>query len=79
MARAQRPDLIVLVGIRPEWFDGLTDDLVRLARVAPIALAGSGATPALADAVGARLLTDDPVTAAEQMPTPGIHPGPRQR
>jgi hypothetical protein len=36
--------------------------------------AGSGATPAVADAVGARLLTDDPVTAAEQMPTPGIHP-----
>jgi DNA-binding transcriptional MerR regulator len=79
MAHAQRPDLIVLVGTGPERFDGLTDDLVRLARVAPIALAGSGATPAVADAVGARLLTDDPVTAAEQMPTPGIHPGPRQR
>jgi MerR family transcriptional regulator, light-induced transcriptional regulator len=79
MAHAQRPDLIVLVGTGSERFDGLTDDLVRLARVAPIALAGSGATPAVADAVGARLLTDDPVTAAEQMPTPGIHPGPRQR
>ena len=79
MADAQRPDLVMLVGTGPERFDGLTDDLVRLARVAPIALAGSGATPALADAVGARLLTDDPVTAAEQMPTPGIHPGPRQR
>jgi len=79
MAHAQRPDLMVLVGTGPERFDGLTDDLVRLARVAPIALAGSGATPAVADAVGARLLTDDPVTAAEQLPTPGIHPGPRQR
>jgi DNA-binding transcriptional MerR regulator len=79
MAHAQRPDLVVLVGTGPERFDGLTDDLVRLARVAPVALAGSGATPAVADAVGARLLTDDPVTAAEQMPTPGIHPGPRQR
>ena len=79
MAHAHRPDLVVLVGTTPERFDGLTDDLIRLARVAPIALAGAGATPALADAVGARLLTDDPVTAAEQMPTPGIQPGPRQR
>jgi DNA-binding transcriptional MerR regulator len=72
MAHTQRPDLIVLLGIAPERFDGLTDDLVRLARIAPIALAGSGATPAIADAVGARLLTDDPVTAAEQMPAPGL-------
>jgi DNA-binding transcriptional MerR regulator len=79
MANTQRPDLIVLLGIAPERFDGLTDDLVQLARIAPIALAGSGATPAIADAVGARLLTDDPVTAAEQMPAPGVHPDPRQR
>jgi len=79
MARAQRPDLIVLLAIAPERFDGLTHDLVRLARLAPIALAGSGATPALADAVGAHLLTDDPVTAAEHMPTPPVHPHPRQR
>jgi DNA-binding transcriptional MerR regulator len=79
MAQAHRPDLMVLVGTRPERFDGLTDDLLRLARVAPIALAGPGATPAVADAVGARLLTDDPVTAAEEIPTPGIHPGPKQR
>ena len=78
-ADAQRPDLIVLLGIAPERFAGLTDDLVRLARVAPIALAGSGATPALADAVGAHLLTDDPVTAAEQMSTARAHPRPRPR
>jgi DNA-binding transcriptional MerR regulator len=79
MAHAQRPDLIVLFGIAPERFDGLTDDLVRLARLAPTALAGSGATPALADTIGAHLLTDDPVTAAEHMPTPGVHPDPRPR
>jgi MerR family transcriptional regulator, light-induced transcriptional regulator len=79
LAHAQRPDLIVLAATRPERFDGLTDDLARLARVTPIALAGPGATPAIADAVGARLLTDDPVTAAEQLPTPSNHPGPRQR
>ena len=79
LAHLHRPDLIVLVGTRPERFDGLTDDFVRLARIAPIALAGSGATPAVAAAVGARLLTDDPVTAAEQMLPPGVHPGPRQQ
>jgi DNA-binding transcriptional MerR regulator len=73
LARAQHPDLVVLAGTRSERFDGLTDDLIRLAHVAPIALAGPGATPAAADAVGARLLTDDPVTAAERMPTPGNH------
>ncbi len=79
MARAQRPDLVVLAGTRPQRFEGLTDDLIQLARVAPIALAGPGATSAVADAVGAHLLTDDPVTAAERMPTPGIHRAPRQR
>ena len=68
MAGTQRPDLVVLAATRPERFDGLTEDLIRLARVAPIALAGAGATRAIADAVGARLLTDDPVTAAERMP-----------
>jgi DNA-binding transcriptional MerR regulator len=79
LAHAQRPDLIVLAGTAPERFDGLNDDLARLTRIAPTALAGPGATPALADAAGARLLTNDPVTAAEQMPTPGIPPGPRPR
>jgi DNA-binding transcriptional MerR regulator len=79
MAHTQRPDLIVLLGIGAERFDGLTDDLIRLAGIAPTALAGSGATPTLANAVGARLLTDDPVTAAEQMPTPPLHPHPRSQ
>jgi MerR family transcriptional regulator, light-induced transcriptional regulator len=76
MAGAQRPDLVVLAGTRPERFDGRTDDLARLARVAPIALAGPGATAAIADAAGATLLTDDPVTAAERMPTPGTTASP---
>ena len=79
MASAQRPDLVVLAATRPERFEGLTDGLIGLARIAPIALAGPGAAQAVADAVGARLLTDDPVTAAERMPTPGSHPGPRPR
>jgi len=77
VAGARRADLVVLAGTRPR-FDGLTDDLVRLARVAPLALAGSGATPAFADAVGARLLADDPVTAAERMPMPDVRRARRQ-
>jgi DNA-binding transcriptional MerR regulator len=62
------PDLIVLAATTPERFDGLTEQLSRLARVAPLAIAGAGASQEIADAIGARLLTEDPVTAAEQMP-----------
>jgi DNA-binding transcriptional MerR regulator len=62
------PDLIVLAATTPERFDGLTEQLSRLARVAPLAIAGAGASREIADAIGARLLTEDPVTTAEQMP-----------
>jgi methanogenic corrinoid protein MtbC1 len=79
MARAQRPDLVVLAGTRPERFDGLTEDLILLAHLAPVALAGPGATVAVADAVGARLLDHDPVTAAERMPTPDVRRVRRRR
>jgi hypothetical protein len=41
-----------------------------LAGLAPLVLAGAGATPQAADAVRARLLTQDPVTAAEQVGWP---------
>jgi DNA-binding transcriptional MerR regulator len=73
MAGVKRPDLVVLAATRPERLDGLAEDLTRLARIAPLALAGAGANRAVADAVGADLLTDDPVTAAERMPPPGDH------
>jgi DNA-binding transcriptional MerR regulator len=73
MAGVNRPDLVVLAATRPERFDGLAEDLTRLAGIAALALAGAGANRAVADAVGADLLTDDPVTAAERMPPPGDH------
>jgi DNA-binding transcriptional MerR regulator len=73
MAGVKRPDLVVLAATRPERLDGLAEDLTRLAGIAPLALAGAGANRAVADAVGADLLTDDPVTAAERMPPPGDH------
>ena len=79
MAGANRPDLVVLVASTPQRFDGLTGDLTRLAQVAPLAIAGAGATRAIADAAGVDLLTDDPVTAAERMPSPGSHQATRRR
>ena len=70
LADATRPDVVVLAATRPERFDALTADLTRLAGKASLAIAGTGATPELAEAVGAHLLTGDPVTAAEQLPLP---------
>jgi len=70
MAGAQRPDLVVVAATTPERFEGLAEDLDRLSRLAPLAIAGAGATREAAERVGARLLSDDPVTAAERMPPP---------
>ena len=68
---ARHPDLVVLAATLPENLEPLTAQLTALARHAPLALAGAGATPQIASAVGARLLTGDPVTAAEQTTWPG--------
>jgi MerR family transcriptional regulator, light-induced transcriptional regulator len=65
-ARRSPPDLIVMAATAPERLTAIRADLVQLAAVAPLALAGAGASPDIADAVGAELLTGDPVTAAEQ-------------
>ena len=61
------PDLVVLAASVPERFTAHTNALSRLARIAPLALAGAGATKHIADAVSARLLGDDPVTEAQRM------------
>jgi DNA-binding transcriptional MerR regulator len=66
-----RPNLVVLAAAIPDRFEGLDAHLSRLARIAPLALAGAGATPEVAQTSGARLLTGDPVSAAEQMPPAG--------
>jgi MerR family transcriptional regulator, light-induced transcriptional regulator len=73
LARAagiSRPDLIVLAATRPQTLEPLRAELAALARHAPLALAGAGATPRIATAVGARLMTGDPVTEAEQAEWP---------
>jgi MerR family transcriptional regulator, light-induced transcriptional regulator len=65
-ADATHPDLVVLAATRPELLEPLQPELTALARRAPLALAGAGATPQLATAVGARLMAGDLVTEAEQ-------------
>jgi MerR family transcriptional regulator, light-induced transcriptional regulator len=67
---ARRPDLVVLAATLPENLEPHAAQLTALARRAPLALAGAGATPQIAAAVGARLLTGDPVTEAETIQWP---------
>jgi DNA-binding transcriptional MerR regulator len=67
---ASHPNLVVLAATRPGTLDPFTAQLTALARRAPLMLAGAGASPQLAAAVQATLLTGDPVTAAENVGWP---------
>ena len=62
-----RPDLVVLAATHPDRFTGLETQLAALAEMAPLLLAGPGASQVLADGVGARLLSGDPVAAADAL------------
>jgi len=62
-----RPSLVVLSATNPERFAPVRSELTALAGMAPLALAGAGATRDLAQRIGARLLAGDPVTAAEHL------------
>jgi MerR family transcriptional regulator, light-induced transcriptional regulator len=64
-ARDIRPDLTVLAAVAPGRYQPHLTELGRLAAAVPLALAGAGATRALALATGARLLAGDPVTEAQ--------------
>ena len=64
---ALAPDAVVLAGTTPERFESGRDALRRIARAAPLWTAGPGATPELADGIGARLLEVDPLAAAERV------------
>ena len=61
-----RYGLLQLAATRPEALEPLRPELARLAGLAPLALAGAGATPQLASAAGARLMAGNPVTEAER-------------
>lgn len=65
-AATSHPDLVVLAATVPGTLEPLQPELTSLARHAPLALAGVGATPQIASTTGARLMTRDPVTEAEQ-------------
>jgi MerR family transcriptional regulator, light-induced transcriptional regulator len=68
--QARHPDLLVLAATRPQTLEPLRAALAGLAREVPLILAGTGATPELAAAVGSRLLEGDPVSAAGQIEWP---------
>lgn len=61
------PTLVVLSATTSERFVAVEPELASLAGMAALALAGEGATKDLADATGARLITGDVVTSAQQL------------
>jgi MerR family transcriptional regulator, light-induced transcriptional regulator len=67
LAETTRSDLVVLGATTPDRFDGTARPLARLGRKTRLAVGGRGATPGFARRVGAILLTEDPVTAAERL------------
>jgi DNA-binding transcriptional MerR regulator len=75
------PDLVVLAGTVPEPFAAHADAIADLARQATVALGGAGATAELAARTGARLLDQDPVSAAESVDRapPGLRDTPTSR
>jgi DNA-binding transcriptional MerR regulator len=60
-----RPELVVLAAVESGRFSDVARDLAVLSGSCPVALAGAGADADLARRAGARLLSGDPVTAAE--------------
>jgi DNA-binding transcriptional MerR regulator len=61
------PDLVVVTAAVPERMTEIAGDLPRLTGRWQTAIAGAGASPALAAAVAARHLDADPVTAAHDL------------
>lgn len=63
-----RADLAVLAAVTAERYQPHTAEFSRLAAIAPLGLAGAGATQALIAATGTHLLSGDPVTEAHRAP-----------
>jgi DNA-binding transcriptional MerR regulator len=61
------PDLVVLAATDPGCFAAHVAAIAELARTIPVAIGGAGATAGLAGRTGARLLDQDPVSAAEHL------------
>ena len=67
VARDFETRLVVVSATTAELLTRVRRDLRELARSVPVAVAGAGASAALARSIGGRLLDTDPVTAAEQI------------
>jgi DNA-binding transcriptional MerR regulator len=70
-AELLQPALVVVSAAIPELAQAAAGGLRELASAAPVGLAGGGTDVALARAVEARWLDDDPVTAAASIAAPG--------
>ncbi|TQM44537.1 B12 binding protein [Pseudonocardia cypriaca] len=66
----KRPEIVVLAAVDADRFQHSVPDLAALTRHASLRLAGAGATTAVADAVGATVLAEDPVTEAQRLTPP---------
>jgi methanogenic corrinoid protein MtbC1 len=62
---ASRPAVVVLAATSAQRFEAIRDDLAALIAAVPVAIAGAGATTGFAASLGALLLAEDPVTAAQ--------------
>lgn len=66
-ARELPSDALVVSAAAPKRFVACAADFGSIVNGVPLAIAGAGATPALAAQLGARHLAGDPVTEAEQL------------
>jgi DNA-binding transcriptional MerR regulator len=63
-AATLRPELAVVSAVTAAGFEEPADELAELARACPLAIAGAGASPELAQRLSCRFLEGDPVVAA---------------
>jgi MerR family transcriptional regulator, light-induced transcriptional regulator len=66
-ARELEPDYVVVAASTSERLEAVLPDLERVARAAPVAIGGGGASRELAQRAGATLLDADAVSAAEEL------------
>jgi DNA-binding transcriptional MerR regulator len=76
--RVTDPALVILSAAQPRWLRPVASGLARLARDHRLALAGAGASGALAARVGAEHIASDPVSAATELAAPGQRAEPRK-
>jgi DNA-binding transcriptional MerR regulator len=64
IARSLRPTVVVLLSINPDNFLAHAREIRKLANQVPVMIAGTGATPEVAQHTQTRVLDQDPVSAA---------------